>query len=268
MRKILIRGGGDLATGVAVRLHRCGFQVAIAELAQPLSVRRWVSFSEAVYDGRVNVEDVTSVSVGSAAEIEQAWAESVLPVMVDPDLAMMEQISFDAMVDARLAKQVETPQLMRRIFTVGLGPGFTAGQNCHAAIETERGHTLGRVYWTGSTKPDSGVPEGDPRRVFRAPEDGTVEVLADIGSSVIAGDLMAKVAGLPVLAPLNGVIRGMIRPGIHVRKGVKIGDVDPRGDPAYCRMVSDKAFAIAGSVLEAILVQARRLNGQGQGDAS
>ena len=258
MKKILLRGGGDLATGIAVRLHRCGFSVIIAELPAPLSVRRKVSFSEAVYDGAILVEGVEAVRAATYEEAMQQLALDKVPVCVDPDLAMLPTGHFDAVIDARLMKVEHPPLEENSPFTIGLGPGFSVGANCHAAIETERGHHLARVMWSGSPSPDSGQPEGDPRRVFRAPCDGVVRVVADIGSQVVAGQLLAEVGPMPVYAPLDGVIRGMMRDGTWTQKGVKLGDVDTRSDASYCYTISDKAYAIAGGVLEALLTYSEK----------
>ena len=263
MLNVLIRGGGDLATGVAVRLHRCGFGVTITELEKPLSVRRKVSFSEAIYEGKVNVEGIDGVCVNEPIEALQAMAFHSIPVFVDPEFSLSSLQEYSVLIDARLMKEKISPRWMNHKFAIGLGPGFTAGENCDAAVETERGHTLGRVIWVGSTNADTGLPEGDPRRVFRAPCDGVVRVIKDIGEHVEEGELMAAIADTNVNAPLRGVLRGMIRNGVFVKKGVKLGDVDPRDNPAFCYQVSDKAFSVAGGVLEAILVHLDRTNNAG-----
>ena len=265
-KPILIRGGGDLASGVALRLHRAGFPLVITELPQPLSVRRAVSFSEAVYEGDWTVEDVRARRVDSASEALSLAGSGLVPVLVDPELAAVKLADFQALVDARLLK---TPVLyslfsnppFANLLIVGLGPGFTAGENCHAAIETMRGHTLGRVYWTGTTHPDSGQPEGDPRRVLRAPADGVFEARVEIGQHVEAGEVVAVISNqlsvssdqYPVISGVSGVVRGLIHSGLEVSKGLKIGDVDPRDNRDYCFLVSDKALAVGGAVLEAVL---------------
>ena len=253
MLNILIRGGGDLASGVAARLYRCGFNLTIAELPTPMAVRRKVSFSEAVYEGRMEIEGITAICVDGQEQALEAQKHGHLPVVVDPDLTLARGASYPVIIDARIAKIEVSPDWMKDKFTVGLGPGFTAGVNCHAAIETERGHSLGRVIWAGSTNPDTGKPEGDHRRVFRAPCDGTVKIVTDIGSNVLAGDVMAQVGGMDVLAPMDGVVRGMLREGVFIHKDIKLGDVDPRNDPRYCSLISDKAYSVAGGVLEAIM---------------
>jgi len=265
---ILIRGGGDLASGAALRLHRAGFKVVITELAQPLAVRRAVCFSEAVYEGQVNVEGVTARFV-TPDQLKVTLEADVIPVLIDPDADILldGRFSFSVVVDARMTKQ--PPEALPRPVPlhIGLGPGFHAGRDCHAVIETRRGHTLGRVYWNGATLPDSREPEGDPRRVLRAPADGVVAAHKKIGEHCEEGETIAVISNQPalsesegysvisdqrsVISPFRGVLRGIVRDGLRVHKNMKIGDVDPRDDPGYCFLVSDKALAVGGGVLEA-----------------
>ncbi|MDL1910112.1 EF2563 family selenium-dependent molybdenum hydroxylase system protein [Chloroflexi bacterium CFX6] len=258
---VLIRGGGDLASGVALRLHRAGMRVLITELARPLAVRRTVSFAEAVYERVWEVEGVRARLV-EADQVSAALEAGEIPVLVDPDAdILLSAFHFPVAVDARLLKTPPHPLPTPIPLHIGLGPGFSAGRDCHAVVETRRSHTLGRVYWEGSTQPDSREPEGDPRRVLRAPADGVVAGLKKIGEHVEEGEAVAVIGEQgsvisdqhPVISPFRGVVRGLIRDGLRVPKGMKIGDVDPRDDPSYCRLVSDKALAIGGGVLEAIL---------------
>ena len=250
---VLIRGGGDLATGVAIRLHRAGIKVLITELPQPLAVRRAVSFAEAVFEGRHTVEGVRARLV--EAEQLSAWNDADgIPVLIDPNADILSSIQFPVVVDARLTKQTPSPLPTQVPLHIGLGPGFTAGTNCHAVIETRRSHTLGRVIWEGTSQPDSGEPDGDPRRVLRAPADGVLKSLKQIGEHVEGGETIAVISGqYPVISSFMGVLRGLLRDGLYATKGLKIGDIDPRNDPAACYLVSDKALAIGGGVLEAVL---------------
>ncbi|PWH15793.1 MAG: EF2563 family selenium-dependent molybdenum hydroxylase system protein [Anaerolineae bacterium] len=252
---ILIRGGGDLASGVALRLYHAGFAIAITELPQPLAVRRTVAFSEAVYEGTWTVEDVTAQHVETYQEFQTVLSQRNIPVLVDPDLQRVHAFGLQpaAIVDARLLKQDAPPLTTASPIIIGLGPGFIAGKNCHAVIETQRGHTLGRVYWNGPASPNSGLPEGDPRRVLRAPQDGLLIGHAQIGEHLEPGQTIAQVNGQAITAPFRGVLRGLIRPGLYVTAGLKIGDLDPRDRREYCFLVSDKALAIAGGVLEAVM---------------
>ena len=265
---ILLRGGGDLASGVALRLHRAGLKVVITELAQPLAVRRTVSFAEAVYEGQHTVEAVTARLVKPDG-IPAALEAGEIHVLVDPAAdILLSPFLFPVVIDARLIKSPPPPLPVPVALHIGLGPGFQAGVNCDAAIETRRSHTLGRVYWHGGTQADSGQPEGDPRRVLRAPSDGILIAHKQIGEHCEPGDLLAEVEPIvnrkseivnrksPIVNPLRGVLRGLIRDGIPVTRGLKIGDVDPRDDPSACFLVSDKGLSIGGAALEAILTRA------------
>ncbi|HSL29644.1 MAG TPA: selenium-dependent molybdenum cofactor biosynthesis protein YqeB [Anaerolineales bacterium] len=253
---VLLRGGGDLASGVALRLHRGGVRVVITELGQPLAVRRAVSFAEAVYEGEQTVEGVTARRAGPD-QIRAVLETGQIPVLIDPNAEILRSaLSFAVVVDARLIKATPDPLPASVPLHIGLGPGFQAGMNCHAVVETRRSHTLGRLYWEGATQPDSGQPEGDTRRVLRASADGILTARAEIGDHVEAGQVVAVIGDhSPVISPLKGVLRGLIRDGLHVTPGLKIGDVDPRDDREACFLVSDKALAIGGAVLEALLTK-------------
>jgi xanthine dehydrogenase accessory factor len=261
---ILLRGGGDLATGVALRLYRAGIQVVIAELDRPLAVRRSVSFAEAIFEGQHIVEGIRARRL-EPEQVPACLDAREIPVLVDPEAAILESddrpFSFIAVVDGRLIKQPPAPLPVLVPLHVGLGPGFEAGVNCDAVIETRRSHTLGRVYWSGSTQADSGQPEGDRRRVLRAPIDGILSARATIGEHVEEGQVIASIQQNEhiknnIQSPFSGVLRGLIHDGIHVTQGLKIGDVDPRDDASACFLVSDKALSIGGAVLEAIFSRA------------
>ena len=254
---ILIRGGGDLATGVAYRLHKAGLKVLVTEIAEPLSVRRKVSFSEAVYDGEITVEGLTG-KLATPENVQSVLDENAVPVLVDPSLKILDtDLPIPVLVDATLRKRAPDIPLDTVKLNIGLGPGFTAAKDVHAVIETNRGHTLGRVYWQGSAMDDTGLPEQvlgiRAERVLRAPADGTLIAHGEIGDHFDKGDVICEVDGVPLNAPFIGSLRGLIRPGLHVKQGLKIGDLDPRDDPRYCTMISDKSLALGGSVLEAIL---------------
>ena len=251
---VLLRGGGDLASGVALRLHRAGVGVVMAELEEPLAVRRAVSFAEAIYEGQHTVEGVRARR-SDPDQIPAVLAAGEIPVLVDPTASVLHSaLPFPVVVDARLIKAPPDPLPVQVPLHVGLGPGFQAGVNCHAVVETRRSHTLGRLYWEGATQPDSGQPEGDLRRVLRAPASGRLLPKAEIGDHVEEGQVLALIGDQhPVISALNGVLRGIAREGLQVTRGMKIGDVDPRNDREACFLVSDKALAIGGAVLEAIL---------------
>ena len=260
---VLIRGGGDLASGVALRLHHTGLQVVMTELPQPLVVRRLAAFAEAISQGQTSVEGVVGRRAISLQDASLILAKREIPVLVDPDARVCRDLRPSVMVDGRMTKRPPDVGIDAAPLVIGLGPGFVAGENCHAVIETQRGHTMGRVLWQGSAQPDTGVPEnlggsltyGLPERILRAPADGNLQAYASIGDHLDPGQVVAEVSGQPVLAPLRGVLRGLLQPGFAVWRGLKIGDVDPRDDPSYCTLVSDKSLAVAGGVLEAILAQ-------------
>ena len=253
---VVVRGAGDLATGVAVRLHRCGFRVVMTELAQPLAVRRTVAFAQAVYDDETTVEGVTARCV-AFRDVRGVLASGAVAVLVDPEGASLAALQPDVLVDGRMAKRNLGTRLDDATLVIGLGPGFTAGEDCHVVVETNRGHNLGRVLWQGPAEPNTGVPGriggADADRVLRAPVAGVVQPLRAIGDTVEAGDVVARVGTAEVRARLDGVLRGMIYPGLDVAAGTKLGDIDPRAETAHVQTVSDKSLAIGGGVLEAIL---------------
>ena len=253
---ILIRGGGDLATGVAIRLIRSGLRVVVTELAKPLAVRRTVSFAEAVYSGEITVEGYTARRVDDPSDslrILGILGKQQVPVLVDPDCSSARLLHPAVIVDGRMTKRPPEPIGYSPALYIGLGPGFEAVVNCQAVIEIRRGHTLGRVLWRGSPDGNTGAPEGDQTRVLRAPASGELVTHAEICQHLEAGQLIAEVAGEQILAPFAGLLRGLLHPGLTVTRGLKIGDIDPRDDPRLCRMVSDKALSIGGGVLEALL---------------
>jgi len=252
MKYILVRGGGDIASGIAIRLYRAGLKVIISELPNPLAVRRTVSFSEAIYNGNFSVEGVSAQRANSVSDAFSLAQQGLIPVLVDPEISILNENRFSVLVDARLLKRRGDTRIDSAPLVIGIGPGFLCGDNCHAIVESFRGHFLGRVYWEGSASADTGLPEGDPRRVLRSPSKGVLNSEIQIAEQVKTGQIIAEVGGEKIVAPFDGVLRGLIRPGIEVEKGVKIGDIDPRNDPSYCFTVSDKALAVAGGVLEAV----------------
>jgi xanthine dehydrogenase accessory factor len=256
---VLIRGGGDLASGVAVRLHRCGLKIAITELAQPLVVRRTVSFAEAIYSGSITVEGVQGRFVKGPQETKRILADGHISVLIDPEARAISLLNPLVLIDARMTKQRPELDIHSAPLVIGLGPGFVVGENCHAVIETNRGHALGRVIWTGSAEGDTGIPEkvGEWRseRVLRAPVDGKLTNHKAIGDHVEKDQIIADVSGQTIHAPFKGILRGLLYPGTRVVQGMKVGDIDPRDNPDYINMISDKALAVGGGVLEAILTK-------------
>lgn len=255
---ILIRGGGDLASGVALRLHGVGLGVVMTELAEPLAVRRTVAFAEAIYEGKASVEGTVGQRVSDptdALKTLNILANRRIAVLVDPSCSSASSLHPLVVIDGRMTKHAPEPFSHHALLYVGLGPGFEAPTNCHVVVETQRGHNLGRLIWSGAAAPDSGEPAGDRSRVLRAPTDGVVESEARIGRHYEAGAELATVDGQPVIAAFAGVLRGIIHRGVRVQQGAKIGDLDPRDDPRLCETVSDKALAVGGAVLEALLTR-------------
>ena len=255
----MLRGGGDLATGVAWHLTRQGWPVVVLELPEPLTVRRAVALSTAVADGEITVQGMRGVLVDSPEQALAAARGGDVAVLVAPDLAGSGSLRPAVVVDARLAKRNIDTSIDDAEVVVALGPGFAAGVDCHAVVETMRGPDLGRVIWSGRAQPDTGTPAElggrSADRVVRAPVGGRVEWRITIGDVVTGGQPLGEVGGATVRAPFDGVVRGAIRNGMRVRAGLKIGDVDPRGDPAACWEISDKALAVGGGVLEAVLAR-------------
>lgn len=255
--RVLVRGGGDLASGVAWRLHQSGFRVVITEIPEPLAVRRKVAFCEAVYDGQSVVEGVKAVLVKGPEQVAGVWDQGDIPVLVDPGAECRQSIKPEVVVDAILAKKNLGTSAKDAPLVVALGPGFEAGKDAHFVVETQRGHNLGRLLASGSAAPNTGVPGAvqgiTTDRVLRAPASGPWRNERDIGDMVRKGDRVGTVQGEALSAPIDGVLRGLLRPGLTVSKGLKMGDIDPRGNREFCFTISEKALAIAGGVLEAIL---------------
>ena len=253
--KILIKGAGDLATGIASRLYGAGHQILMTEIAQPLTVRRTVALSRAVYDRRAIVEEMEAVSAKTQEDAEAIMEEGKIPVIVDPKADCRKWYKPDVIVDAIIAKKNTETKITDAPFVIGIGPGFTAGKDCHCVIETKRGHTLGSVIWEGSAIADTGVPGNiggyTTERLIRASEDGIIEPKVRIGDIVEKGQIVAVTGGKPVFAQMGGIVRGMLQPGAYVKKNLKIGDIDARAERSHCETISDKARAIGGGALEA-----------------
>jgi len=253
-----LKGAGEMASGVAWRLFQAHIrQIFMMELSRPLAVRREVSFCEALLHERKVVEGVEAVKVAGPAGIPLAWEREQIPVVADPKWSAIPEMSPDVVVDAILAKRNLGTTIKDAPLVIGLGPGFTAGVDTHMVIETKRGHNLGRVILSGQAEPDTGVPgeiKGySSQRVLRAPSHGIFKPRLNIGDQVEPGEIVGDVSGIEVTADIGGVIRGLIAPGFEVAEGLKIGDIDPRGEAGYCSTLSEKARAIGGAALEAIL---------------
>ncbi|MBP8685016.1 MAG: EF2563 family selenium-dependent molybdenum hydroxylase system protein [Synergistaceae bacterium] len=251
----IVRGGGDLATGIIYRLWKAGYAVLSLEIETPLVVRRTVSAASAVFDGSTVIEDMEAVRIDSLNDF--SFDRSRISVLVDPEGESISILKPDILVDAIMAKRNLGTNKEMAPLVIGIGPGFSAPGDVDAVIETKRGHWLGRVIRNGSAIPNTGVPgliKGYTiERLLRSPGEGYVIPVKSIGDSVIPGDVVAHVEGLPVCSQIEGIVRGLIHPSVKVKKGLKIGDIDPRGEREHCFSITDKALAIAGGVLEVIM---------------
>lgn len=257
-KKVLIKGAGDLASGIALRLHRCGYLVAMTEISVPTTVRRTVAFSPAVYLGRCKVEEVEGVRCDSIEELEMELKQSRIPVLVDENAEIIGTWKPDVIVDAILAKKNLGTSMLDAKCVIGIGPGFSAGKDCHCVVETKRGHYIGRCIWEGEAIPNTGIP-GEiggygMERLIRATSEGIFRGCVEIGDRVQANDIVGYAGDTPIVVAIDGIVRGLLQDGVLVRAGMKAGDVDPRCDEAHCFTVSDKATSIGGGVLEGILM--------------
>jgi xanthine dehydrogenase accessory factor len=254
----VIRGGGDLATGVVHRLHHAGFPVIVLELEQPRVVRRMASVAQAMFSGELRIGSLIArrMTLDDFAATRNSNS-IIIPVVADPVGEAITRLHPAVVVDGRMAKAPLDTTMDAAPFVVGLGPGFVAGQHCHAVIETNRGHDLGRVIWRGPAQPDTGRPEAvlgfGVDRVLHAPASGILRARKQIGDMIQYGDTIAVVNDQPILAPFIGVLRGLIYDGLTVTANEKVGDLDPRGQVQACFTISDKALAVGGGVVEAVL---------------
>jgi len=255
---ILIRGAGEMASGVAHRLHQSHFKICMVEIPHPLAVRREVSFCEAIYEGEKEVEGVLATLISKPQEITSTWGKGKIPLLIDTDGKKTRSfLKPEVLIDAIMAKKNLGTQINDAPLVIGLGPGFTTEKDVHIVIETNRGNNLGKVILNGTAEPDTGIP-GEVggytlERLLRTMKQGIFRPHKSIGERVSKGSVVAVVDDFPVIAKISGVVRGLLRDGIEVKKGMKVGDIDPRGKKEFCFTISDKARAIAGGALEAIL---------------
>lgn len=254
---VLIKGAGDLATGVAHRLRKCGFDIVMTEIEKPTTVRRTVAFSQAVFDKTTEVEGIRGSLAKNMDEIKDILKNGEVAVIVDENAEIVKNLKPDVVVDAIIAKKNLGTNINDAPIVIALGPGFTASVDCHCVVETKRGHYLGKAIYEGSAIPDTGVP-GDiggytTERIIRATDDGSIVPIVHIGDYVEKGQTVAYVNDKKVLAEINGIVRGMLQEDIKVFRGMKSGDIDPRCEKEHCFTISDKARSIGGGVLEGIL---------------
>lgn len=254
---VLIKGAGDLATGVAHRLRKCGFDIVMTEIEKPTTVRRTVAFSQAVFDKTTEVEGIRGSLAKNIDNIKDITKKGEVAVIVDENAEVVKDLKPDVVVDAIIAKKNLGTSINDAPIVIALGPGFTASVDCNCVVETKRGHYLGKAIYEGSAIPDTGVP-GDiggytTERIIRATDDGNIVPIVHIGDYVEKGQTVAYVNDKKVLAEINGIVRGMLQKDIKVFKGMKSGDIDPRCEKEHCFTISDKARSIGGGVLEGIL---------------
>lgn len=258
---VAVKGAGDLATGVIHRLKRAGFAVMATELPRPTVLRRTVAFAEAVTSGQMTVEGITACRVDSIADVRMALANGFVPIVVDPDGITLRQMQPRVLVEATLSKHNSGITMNDAPIVIALGPGYEAGKDAHAVIETNRGHNLGRVYLQGSAEPNTGIPGTiggyASERLLRAPCTGRLYGVRQIGDQVQAGEVVAIVKSnegdTPISAAISGILRGLVHDDLIVSTGMKVGDIDPRAVREHCFTISDKSRAIGGGVLEAVL---------------
>jgi len=255
---ILIKGAGEMATGVASRLFRANFRnILMLETAAPLAIRRRVSFCEAIHEHTMAVEGIEAVKVYEEYEVLEAWGAGKIAVRVDPKGESIRQFKPEVLVGATIAKRNLGTSIADASLVIALGPGFVAGKDCHVIVETNRGHNLGRLITKGTAEANTGIPGNiggfAKERVLRSPADGLFIIEKQIGDAVRKGQVIGRVGSAEVAAEIDGMLRGLIRPSFPVTVGLKIGDIDPRGNGDYCDTISDKARALGGAVLEALL---------------
>lgn len=257
MERVYIRGAGDLASGIACRLYESGFQILMTDLEVPTTVRRSVAFSPAIYEGRAEVEGKLGVYCNSIQEVEKALLRKEIPIVIDKEGSFLQVFKPNVVVDAIIAKKNIATKIDDAKIVIAVGPGFTAGEDCHCVIESMRGHHLGKCIYKGHAVPNTGIPGNiggfTIERIVRATDDGEFKGIVKIGDRVMSGQIVAYVGETPVFAQIDGIIRGLLQNGVIVHRNMKAGDIDPRVEKENCYTVSDKARAIAGGVLEAIL---------------
>jgi len=257
---VLIKGGGEVASGIAHRLHRSHFKVCLTEVVNPLAVSRGTTFSEAVFDGTKVIEGVRAELVSSSPEeIYKVWRQGNIPIVIDPEVSVKEKIQLDVLVDATMAKRNTGTKITDAPLVIGMGSGFYAGKDVHMVVETNHSNNLGGVILDGGAEEDTGTPVAigglTRERVIWAPRSGIFTTDKQIGDSVVVHQIVGQIGDLPLEAPISGILRGLMRDGVRVPKGIKLIEIDPISDKAICYVIRDKMRAIAGGVLEAILLK-------------
>jgi len=254
---VVIKGAGEMATGIASRLYMSHIRhIVMTEIPEPISVRRTVAFSEVVFDGEMVVEGVQAERIMTTENVQGVWKKGSIPVIVDPEWTIVKVLKPDIVIDAIMAKRNLGTKKTEAPYVIGVGPGFSAPEDVHAVVESNRGHNLGRVFYDGAAEPHTGIPGPTmgytSERVLRSPHNGLVRHVKALGDMVKKGEIILYVDETPVHATIDGLLRGLIRE-IRVKDKEKIGDIDPRGVKEYCFTITEKARAIGGGVMEAIM---------------
>lgn len=262
---VLIKGAGDLATGIAYRLKKSGFDIVMTEIDNPTTVRRTVAFSQAIFDNEIEIEGIKGIKVNNINEIHKEIKKGNIPIIIDKEANIIKKLKPKVVVDAIIAKKNLGTSINDAPIVIGVGPGFEAKKDCHLVIETKRGHYLGKVIEEGSAIPNTGIPGNiggyTKERIIRASSNGKIRSVVKIGDYVKKGEVIAYIDGVEVVAEIDGIVRGMLQEGIEVFKGMKSGDIDPRCEKDHCFTISDKARSIGGGVLEAIMyMNSKNLN--------
>lgn len=262
---VLIKGAGDLATGIAYRLKKSGFDIVMTEIDNPTTVRRTVAFSQAIFDNEIEIEGIKGIKVNNINEIHKEIKKGNIPIIIDKEANIIKKLKPKVVVDAIIAKKNLRTSINDAPIVIGVGPGFEAKKDCHLVIETKRGHYLGKVIEEGSAIPNTGIPGNiggyTKERIIRASSNGKIRPVVKIGDYVKKGEVIAYIDGVEVVAEIDGIVRGMLQEGIEVFKGMKSGDIDPRCEKDHCFTISDKARSIGGGVLEAIMyMNSKNLN--------
>lgn len=255
---VLIKGGGEVASAVAHKLARCGFRICLTELASPQAIHRETCFSEAVYEGEKEAEGVIAKLISSPEQVFEVWKEGKIPLIVDPQAAIKDFLHPDVVVDAIMAKRNLGTKITDAPLVIGLGPGFMVGRDVHLIVETNNSENLGQVITEGEAEPDTGIPVAISsltfERILRSPKEGNFHPVKEIGDLIRHGDIVAWVEGEPVIAQTSGVLCALLRDGMKVSSGTKLGEIDPQGNPELCSIIRDKMRIIARGVLEAIMM--------------
>ncbi|MCI9070086.1 selenium-dependent molybdenum cofactor biosynthesis protein YqeB [Clostridium sp.] len=262
---VLIKGAGDLATGIAYRLKKSGFDIVMTEIDNPTTVRRTVAFSQAIFDNEIEIEGIKGIKVNNINEIHKEIKKGNIPIIIDKEANIIKKLKPKVIVDAIIAKKNLGTSINDAPIVIGVGPGFEAKKDCHLVIETKRGHYLGKVIEEGSAIPNTGIPGNiggyTKERIIRASSNGKIRPVVKIGDYVKKGEVIAYIDGVEVVAEIDGIVRGMLQEEIEVFKGMKSGDIDPRCEKDHCFTISDKARSIGGGVLEAIMyMNSKNLN--------